>query len=586
MADASSRRGSHVLLDEFFASGDDRFVGELMLVTEAPKLAALAERWKRDPRPWARAMQLRYLEQPMTTRGHNVVVKRLFKEAERRGDDELLAAFLHRFDRLVRRKRVRTWQWDPEARRAIEGERLELPRDALRGAPPPAALAQRRSLRPPDPYRALGTLFSARTRYYLRRRVVRDLRRLAFRDPARFVAAAAAALGHYRDDDLADGAAVLDSWCLLALCYRSHLALVFGGDHVELAPGHALAELTPAPRHLAAWRADAGFVALLGLVRAEARLVRLWATALLRREHVERFRNAPLDAVLPLLDHDDEQVQAFGAELLAGIVAARTLTAAEWLTMLRAPGVAAQQTVVALARPRLAATQLGLLDLVALARVPGAPLAGFAADLLGDHPDAAAAPPLLAELAQARCAAVAGRLTTWALMLLGAPARYDAGLVARFFDAPLAETRAAAWAWLRPDTPGHADPALWSRLVETPYDDARALLVGALQERAALPGVSATALVALWSSVLLNVHRGGRGKRIALQQLAATAAKNPADVPALLPVFAVALRSVRPPEARAGLAALVQAVDRAPALREAVVAAFPELRFVSAGATA
>lgn len=585
MVDAN-RRGSNLLLDEFFAHGDDRFVPELLAVTDAARLAALTERWKRDPRPWARAMQLRYLDQPWTSVGHNVVVKRLFKEAERRADLELLGAFLHRFDLLVRRERTSGYRWDPESRRSIHSEHLALPHDALRGTPPPRALAQRPRLRAPFPWRERGTLFSARTRYYLRRRVVRDLRRLAFREPVRYVEAAAFALARYRDDDLADGVAVLDSWCLLALCYRRHPALHFGADHVQLTPGHALAELTPAPRHLAAWRAPAGFGALLGLARAPARLVRIWARSLLRSEHAAGFATAPVAAVLPLLDHDDEQTQAFGAELLAAIVRERALATPEWLTLLRAPGVVAQQTVVDLARPHLRAAHLELDALIELALVPGAPLAAFAADLLREHPAAASAPARLADLAQARCAAVAGRLAAWAIALLGAPDRYDVTLVARFFDAPLASARAAAWAWLQPGTPGHADPALWSRLVETPYDDARALLLTALRERAGLPGVGGDALVVLWSTVLLNVHRGGRAKRTALQQLAAGAAADPARVPALLPVFAVAVRSVRPAEARAGLAALVQAVEREPALREPVARTFPELRFVSAGATA
>ena len=58
----------------------------------------------------------------------------------------------------------------------------------------------------------------------------------------------------------------------------------------------------------------------------------------------------------------------------------------------------------------------------------------------------------------------------------------------------------------------------------------------------------------------------------------------PDTLPALLPVLAVAIRSVRAPEARHGLAAIVAAVERVPALESAVVATFPELRFDPAGA--
>ncbi len=81
MPPTPKRRGSHLLLDEYFASGDDRFVDELLLVDEPLKLQGRVERWKVDPRPWAMAMQWRYLAAPWTTPGHNVVVKRLYKAA-------------------------------------------------------------------------------------------------------------------------------------------------------------------------------------------------------------------------------------------------------------------------------------------------------------------------------------------------------------------------------------------------------------------------------------------------------------------------------------------------------------------------
>ena len=46
----------------------------------------------------------------------------------------------------------------------------------------------------------------------------------------------------------------------------------------------------------------------------------------------------------------------------------------------------------------------------------------------------------------------------------------------------------------------------------------------------------------------------------------------------LLPILSVALRSVRGPEWRAGLAGVVQLVGRRPELESVVNASFPELR--------
>src|SRR5205814_9747041 len=102
-----------------------------------------------------------------------------------------------------------------------------------------------------------------------------------------------------------------------------------------------------------------------------------------------------------------------------------------------------------------------------------------------------------------------------------------------------------------------ADPALWSRLIESPYDDVRAALVHRLKLRQSLPGVQTDSLAFLWQTVLLNIHRGGRAKLIALNQISRQITAAPASAELLLPVVAVSIRSVRAPEARHGLAALV-----------------------------
>lgn len=578
------QRGSTVLLGEFFASGDPRFLDELLALDEPRALAALVERWKRDPRPFARAMQLRYVSGPWP-RGHNVVVKRLYKEAERRGDRELLAAFLHRFDLQVRRRRRMRYSWDPELRQAVHAEVLVTPRDGLRGTPPAKA---RPGLPLPPPWRTRGTLFSVRTRCYLRRRALRQLRRLAFRSaagsPSEFPAAAAQALALYRDDQLTTGEAILDSFGLLNLCYRRHAALRFTPDHVHLAEGHALSELTPAPAHPRAWQSQSGYRALLWLLpRAGARLVRVWAIAMLRSLHQTALAQIDAAALLPLFEHHDEEVQTFAAQVLAGAAQRDALSPATWLALLGTRSVLAQTIIVDLARPKLLAAMPDLGARVTLACATSAPVAALGVELLRAAPPNDPLP--LAELARLRCAALAQDTARWALELLGRDPHYQVDVVVRFFDATLAATRAAAWSYLQPGSRGYDDPALWSRLLETPYADSKQQLVTALRARA-LPGLDPTDLAPLWSSVLLDIHRGGRTKQHALRQLADAVARDVSLTTKLLPLFAVAVRSSRSAEARVGLAALVQAVEREPALRDAVTQTFPELKFVSAGATA
>ena len=107
-------------------------------------------------------------------------------------------------------------------------------------------------------------------------------------------------------------------------------------------------------------------------------------------------------------------------------------------------------------------------------------------------------------------------------------------------------------------------PRLWSRLIETPYDDVRFRVVSDLERRITLPGTAADQVQSVWTTVLLGIHRGGRFKLIALRQISDAIRREPAWAESLLPVLAVALRSVRLPETRAGLSAVVAAIDAHP----------------------
>src|SRR5690242_5207793 len=97
--------GSWSLAEELFARGDAGFVDELRRVHFADRLGDFAARWRADPRPFARAALFDYLSRPLSFYRHEPLVKRLFKLAERAGDDELMGAFLVAFDRSIRRVR-------------------------------------------------------------------------------------------------------------------------------------------------------------------------------------------------------------------------------------------------------------------------------------------------------------------------------------------------------------------------------------------------------------------------------------------------------------------------------------------------
>jgi hypothetical protein len=156
--------------------------------------------------------------------------------------------------------------------------------------------------------------------------------------------------------------------------------------------------------------------------------------------------------------------------------------------------------------------------------------------------------------------------------------------VSRFFDSLTEEVRDGAWTWLVSSETGAIDPALFARLLETPYADVRLRLVELLKKKASLPGVSASDLGPVWASVLLGVERGGRQKLAATAQIARALVSHPEKGPELAPVLAVAVRSIRGPERRAGLAAVMQVIEETPQLAEAIRAALPELKTVAEGA--
>jgi hypothetical protein len=180
-------------------------------------------------------------------------------------------------------------------------------------------------------------------------------------------------------------------------------------------------------------------------------------------------------------------------------------------------------------------------------------------------------------LAEAKCEALSGELAHWALSIIGKKECYQTDSVARFFDSARSGSRDTAWNWLIQDgSPGLDDAVLWSRLIETPYDDLRLRIVDHL-DRQASDSRPIDDLRMLWTSVLLGVHRGGRQKAKAVRQVGMAIVADPSRADVLLPVLAVAVRSVRLPEARAGLAAVVGAVESRPELAEAVKRFLPEL---------
>jgi len=586
--------GSTLLLDEYFENQDPRFLDALLRASDSGKLASFADRWTADHRPWAREQMFAYLDEPLRHAGHHPVVKRLFKQAERVGDDELLAAFLVAFDRSVRREIRAVPQWDYATRRIRRVEKLITPQKAI---PPQRIPREYRSSSRIVPYPALTEappdhrLFSARTRYYLRRRAWRHFRRMGYQRPDAYVEAICRALVLYRDDDLERGENILDSYALLRAFFEHHDAVSFGANHARLAPSQRIADLRPAPRFPELWQRSDAAERLLNVVsRGRARLVRAGAIDLLREHHAAFLAGLPSRTLLRLLDHDAEDVQAFGATLLESSEELGKLPIDEWLRLLTIRNPIALDAVCAAMEKHVRVERLDLEQCVAIATARSTSAARLGLRFLSAWPFSTPDRPneseraILARLADTRSRAAGAELCTWALARIAFDeSSYDADPVVGVLDALEPSVRRAAWDWLAGLETGASfgwnDPVLWSRLLETPFDDVRLRIVEALERRAKLPGTSPDDLAPLWTTVLLGVRRGGRQKLKAVRQLGAVLCADPSRADELLPVLAVALRSVRGPEFRAALAAIAGALERCPQLAPAVARCCPEVSF-------
>jgi hypothetical protein len=575
---------STLFIEECFSVEDERFVDALRAYSKQKWLAAFTERWKVDPRPWAQRQMFVYALKPFNAIGHQSVVKRLFKHADAQRNDELMAVFMAAFDCLVRRVRKQTQGWDRATRRAYPIVVLSNPRDVLQVNDP----GQRPGGRPwseaklPARIPKNGRLFSYVTRYYLRRRAWRYFRYAAFQRPMEYPALVAGALAKYQPSDLLKGEHFLDSWSLMHACFGDHTGVNFNKAKARLVETQTFGNLTAAPMYSHLWRTKEGVTALLGLIsQAQASAIRLWAMQCFRLMQPTVKLEITAEFVLPLLNAEDDLVQQFGAELIETAEGVEKWPLTLWLQLLGTRNLTALEAVTRQFTKHVTPDRLSVEQLVEITKRQAAPVSKLGLEYLTKKSLRPAELPLLLGLATTKCAATGADVTSFALRQL-AVLPYATDHVMPFLDALLAEVRTAAWDWLvaDPKQPAYSDALLYSQLAETPWDDLKVHLIDHLQRRVELPGNDD--LSPVWTSVLLNVHRGNRAKQKAVRQISEALGRHPDRAATWLPVLAVAVRSVRPSEARAGIAAVVTATVRQPELVPLVARYLPELQLAPA----
>lgn len=427
-------------------------------------------------------------------------------------------------------------------------------------------------------------LFSVATRNYLRRRAWRYFRKLGRVQPERYVPAVKDLLVRYRDEDVADGLALIDNWGLVHALFHFSPALIADDRGWRLAEGRALSDLEPAPQYERLWAAaPRSLVELLG--EARCRPVRNWTVQMIRNHLAAVLPVFPLEERLGFLGHDDAEVAALAADLLRDDPRLADVQVDRWLALVDGASVDSIDTLCALIERWVPAERVSLTQALWAARQRPFALAQLGlrwlqARTLNDDADRSA----VLGLVDAECDRMRPEIVRWARQALasGGPAQPE--WIVDWLDSRYQDVRAEGWQWFLAEPAVRDDVNVWRRLMETPYDDVRLALVAELETRSRSGrsvergDLDQELMRLLWASVLLNVFRGNRAKPLVVRQLVRRIEARPAERPDLLPLLAIALRSVRGPEWRAGLSAVVRLAERDAESASAIRDAFPELQ--------
>jgi hypothetical protein len=468
------------------------------------------------------------------------------------------------------------------------GDTFQVPDWVVKLKLPPGQFRKNREI--PENRRAafkVWRLFSIRTRKYLRRRAWRYFRKLGRTHPERYIPAVSEALTLYRDGDAPNGLALIDNWSLVHILFHFSPVLTSDDHGWRVAPGRSLSELEPAPMFGKLWGAEPRAVVDV-LIRARCRVVRTWSARMIRR-HLAAYRPLfTLEQRLGLLADDDPEIVILAIDLLKDDPALKDVPVDRWVGLLRTASPSTLEILVDLISGLVDTQRVSLADAVAMALARPLPVSKLG--LLWLQPrvprDDEECRTVLG-LAEAECEPVRPQLIRWARNAIANSGLLRPEWVVEWIDSRHLDVRSEGWAWFRSEPAARDDVTLWQRLMESPYDDIRLAIVSELESRTlgdAVPRIERgdldpERLRLLWACVLLNIFRGNRAKPKIVRQLLRRIEARSDDLPRLLPLLVVALRSISGPEFRSGLSAVVRLADRDEAAARLVAETFPELVF-------
>ncbi|MFT3879456.1 MAG: hypothetical protein QM703_07330 [Gemmatales bacterium] len=293
---------------------------------------------------------------------------------------------------------------------------------------------------------------------------------------------------------------------------------------------------------------------------------------------------------MKLLESTDADISTLAAEVLQQATGLESITVERWMSLLKSASPEVLDVLTGLIARHVNPATLSFQDLIALANQRAIPVARLGMGWLQTRsPSSLEECKMLVSFAEAESDALRAELVRLARTKLSESAHFQSLWLLEFFDSRHVEVRTEAWAWYDAEQRAQQDVELWKRLLESPYDDVRLRLVAELQRLTfenphvlkQRESLDIKKMHFVWAAVLLNTQRGNRTKPIVVSQIVRRLTDHPEEAEALLPVLAVAMRSVRGPEWRAGLAGLVELMERQESLLPMIQKNFPDFQLQS-----
>jgi hypothetical protein len=310
---------------------------------------------------------------------------------------------------------------------------------------------------------------------------------------------------------------------------------------------------------------------------------------MLRRDAAASAR-VGIEDVLGLLAHDDPEVVAYAAQWLREAPGLSNVSPKRWLEVAGSVAPAGVEVLAEILAREITPDRIALDDAARLAAGRPVPLARVGLSWLkAKAADTDVERRSLFILLESDAEPLRPEILSWLRSALSSASEFHVEWVLEFLDSRHPDARAEGMSWFRAEPKARDDVTLWQSLLESPHDDVRLSLASDLFDRLRVArgddvldlalDLDPDRLRLLWASVLLNVRRGSRVKPRVVEQVAQRLARRPEEAELLLPLLRVALRSLRGPERKAALAAMVRLVEARPESAAVVHRSVPELQW-------